>query len=101
MDAARARLGQGKTKSWNQRLQDTTFTKLQSFVKLKLQAICANVWRPLFVEHFNFCNIHLSLSLSLGWHRRAPARTSYSRLGGASLSPRSFKFNLDEYSNWG
>ena len=39
MDAARVRLGLGKTKSWNQRLEDTTFTKLQSFVKLELKVI--------------------------------------------------------------
>lgn len=37
MDPARVSLGLGKTKSWNQRLEDTTFTKLQSFVKLELE----------------------------------------------------------------
>ena len=57
MDAARARLGLAKTKSWNQRLQDTTFTKLQSFVKLKLQAMCECVEAFYILNISNVCKL--------------------------------------------
>ena len=79
MDAARARLGLAKTKSWNQRLKDTTFTKLQSFVKLKIQAMCECV-TAFYIEHLKCLQTLLSLCL---W---APARMCDSELGGASLS---------------
>lgn len=81
MDAARARLGLGKTKSWNQRLQDTTFTKLQSFVKLELKAMCECVEAFHLLNILNVCKL-FSISLCL-W---TPARMCDSGWGGASLS---------------
>ncbi len=80
--------------------------------KTQLSLNCSHLLNSSFKLYVRMCESFIcwtiqifatlfSLSLSLGWHRRAPARTSHSGLGGASLSPRSFKFNLDEYSNWG
>ena len=49
----------------------------------------------------NFCNTLLSVFVSGLASQSSSEDEPFWAGRGFSLSPRSFKFNLDEYSNWG